>query len=132
MTGKSTEGLGRIAATESWHKIKADGVPSRMHGLILEAIRKHGPMTGTECYRAIERDHGLKLNYNTRTRFGELRDAGLLDEAGLRHCTVTGKRVIVWKRGSGKPQAPVERCESCGQTLPRKVERGDKLGGSKS
>jgi hypothetical protein len=118
--------LGRAAATESLRQVRAGGQLSRMYRLILDAIATHGPMTGTECYRAIETDQGVRLNYNTRTRFGELRAMGLLREEGLRLCTITHRRVIVWALGDGtaaEDDEPAAKCEACGRPLPARRGR---------
>jgi hypothetical protein len=120
VAGDALGELGRAAAAESYRRLLAGRSLPRMHRLIVESIATHGPMTGTECYRAIERDHGIDLNYNTRTRFGELRELGLLREDGLRLCTITHRRVIVWAIGDGEPTEPAPpTCEGCGRPLPR-------------
>jgi len=121
MSGAEMRQLGRAAAVESYRLTRESGQLSRMHRLIWDAIAAHGPMTGTETYQAIERDHDLALHGNTRTRFGEMRDRGLLVEAGLRSCSVTGRRAIVWALGEGEPVERPERprCEACGRPLPR-------------
>jgi hypothetical protein len=78
--------------------------------MIYWALLDHGPMTATECFKVLEDDGRLKShNYNTRTRFNEMRALGIIyeRETGFR-CSITNRPVILWDLTGRRPEKPYE------------------------
>jgi len=66
----------------------------------------------------------LRYDSNTRARFTELRDLGLIREVGERACRVTGRTCITWAvvlPSEYAGEAIVERCPTCHQIVARVV-----------
>lgn len=55
-------------------------------------------ITANETWEKISNSTGKKLRHdsNTRARFTELREMGLLKELGTRKCNITGVKCIAW------------------------------------
>jgi len=85
----------RKISADIYHRIRDEGLLSRARFRIYECLYLHGPMTASECFAVLAKEVP-RLNWNTRTRFGELRDQGVVYEVRERPCRVTGELVIEW------------------------------------
>ena len=96
---------------KAWQQLLESGRLAGARADFYRAIAEHPRMTATELYRF----HLTGYSENTRTRFGELRDLGLIREAGSRKCTITGKTATVWEiteaREVGEPPRTASRLE---------------------
>lgn len=104
-------GTGRDTSVDAYKDIRDKGLISEMQFFIYDCVYNHGPLTVSECFDILETDFaliGMKLNHNTRTRFGELRAMGLLVETGKRACKITGRRVLEFDVTSSLPK-PVNK-----------------------
>lgn len=92
--------MARQTSVAAYYAIQQDGTISKQQQRIYAKLFHHGPLTATECLLLIDADMksaGMKgVNMNTRTRFGELRDRGVLYEVQTRTCKETGVNVIEW------------------------------------
>jgi hypothetical protein len=114
-------------ASEADHLRRCDG----RQGAI-EAVADAGPILGATIItwpREETRRLGMRYDSNTRARFTEGRDLGLIREVGERACRVTGQTCITWaivpeKEYAGR--ADVQRCPTCGQITARIVPRWER------
>jgi len=99
-----------------YRQIEAEGLLSRMRWLVYRTVFRHGPMTVSECFELLEKQIP-NFNWNTRTRFTELKDMGVLTETGTRECNVTGRVVLEYDVTSHlpsdfvKPKSKLKRLE---------------------
>lgn len=88
-------GTGRRTSVEVYHRIEKEGLLSKQRFAIYKVLYEQGPMTISECFEVLARNNP-NFNWNTRTRFGELRDQQAIYEVRERKCKVTGEVVIEW------------------------------------
>lgn len=90
------------------------------------ALTVLGASTAIEVYRYL-RAHFEFLGdcHSITPRFAELRDLGLVKEAGERECQYTGANSITWEAIKPEdwraPNVERHRCETCGQLMYRRV-----------
>lgn len=65
-----------------------------------KTLYEHGPLTGMELNKYGE-------NNGLHKRLCELRDSGVIDEVGIRLCSVTGYRAYMWDVNSNLPSQRV-------------------------
>ena len=84
----------RQTSIECYNKIKKEGLLSKMRFKVYEAIIKNAPCTSGEAFATMT----TKENQisQSRARFTELRDLGVIYEVQNRKCTITGMSVIEW------------------------------------
>ena len=85
-----------------------------------------GPPTAGEVFEYLkeQRHLGLRYDSNTNARFTELRDMGVIREAGQRPCRITGQTCITWAvvpAAEYVGPASIHRCPTCGQVVARDV-----------
>jgi hypothetical protein len=97
----------RTTSAEAWAVIKANGLLSKRQAEVFEALVHAGPVTGNEL--GLRMALSKRINTNVITRLGELRDRGIVDEAGFRVCEVTGKKVIVWQANGQTNPIPLKK-----------------------
>lgn len=85
----------RKTSREAYHQIKLDGSLSRVRFMVYEALVHNDEATANELFKTMPASK--RVNSNTVTRLGELRDMGVVEEFYERPCKVTGKTAIVWK-----------------------------------
>lgn len=123
----------RATSLEAYEEIKANGLLSKARWRIYRVLCEQGPMTASELFNYLETREGVKVNWNTRTRFTELRDLGVIAELEERKCRITGQRVIVWAPTCNLPlvsplrkpvkHSPLDAAEL--QALVRLYSKGD-------
>ena len=91
----------------------------RQRMAIYTCLFDHGPMTITECFARLTRSNS-SLNWNTRSRFTELREQGAIYEVSERVCTVTSQTVIEWDVTADVPRPLARRPPA---TTRRKLEQ---------
>ena len=84
----------RQTSIDCYNKIKSEGLLSKMRLKVYEAILKKAPCTSGEAFATMT----TKENQisQSRARFTELRDLGVIYEVRNRRCTITGVNVIEW------------------------------------
>ena len=84
----------RQTSIDCYNQIKANGLLSKKRLEVYEAILKNAPCTSGEAFSTMT----TKENQisQSRARFTELRELGVIYEKGTRKCRITGKNVIEW------------------------------------
>ncbi len=78
----------------AYHKIKAAGLLSKKRMEVYEVIYRHGPMTAGESEQFLR---AVMWKGSICSRLFELVGQGVIEEAGLRTCKVTGQFVTVYE-----------------------------------
>ena len=84
----------RQTSIDCYNKIKSEGLLSKMRLKVYEAILRKAPCTSGEAFATIT----TKENQisQSRARFTELRELGVIYEVRNRKCTITSMNVIEW------------------------------------
>ena len=84
----------RQTSIDCYNEIKANGLLSKTRLQVYIAILKNAPCTSGEAFATMT----TKENQisQSRARFTELRQLGVIYEKGIRKCRVTGRNVIEW------------------------------------
>jgi len=84
----------RQTSIDCFNQIKEQGLLSNMRFKVYEAILKEAPCTSGEAFATMT----TKENQisQSRARFTELRELGVIYEVQNRKCTITGMNVIEW------------------------------------
>ena len=84
----------RQTSIDCYNQIKAEGLLSKLRLEVLEAILRSAPCTSAEAMQG--RLNSTNILSQSRARFTELRDLGVIYEKGIRKCSVTGRKAIEW------------------------------------
>jgi|TARA_R110001583_G_scaffold56221_1_gene170027 hypothetical protein len=84
----------RQTSIDCYNQIKSEGLLSTMRFKVYEAILNNAPCTSGEAFATMT----TKENQisQSRARFTELREMGVIYEVQNRKCTITGMNVIEW------------------------------------
>ena len=84
----------RQTSLDCFNQIKTEGLLSKMRLKVYEAILRKAPCTSGEAFATMT----TKENQisQSRARFTELRELGVIYEVQNRKCTITGMNVIEW------------------------------------
>jgi hypothetical protein len=82
-------------SAEAHRDIKASGVLGEMQAKVLDAIRKHGPITGRELDSLLALPGDAAASYHKR--ISELCDRGFVEVGEKRPCRITGRSAIAWR-----------------------------------
>ena len=84
----------RQTSIDCYNQIKNEGLLSKMRFKVYEAILNNAPCTSGEAFATMT----TKENQisQSRARFTELREMGVIYEVQNRKCTITGMNVIEW------------------------------------
>ena len=84
----------RQTSIDCYNKIKSEGLLSKMRLKVYEAILRKAPCTSGEAFATMT----TKENQisQSRARFTELRELGVIYEVQNRKCSITGMSVIEW------------------------------------
>lgn len=107
----------RRTSKEAFDEIKASGLLSRLRFSVYEAIWLFGPGTSAEIIlaaRDARKAGGLPVRdadqlTQSRARFTELRERGVIHELPARPCGITGHKAIVWEVSAALPHKPAKR-----------------------
>tara|TARA_B110000908_G_C10236527_1_gene443653 strand:+ start:255 stop:677 length:423 start_codon:yes stop_codon:yes gene_type:complete len=84
----------RQTSIDCYNEIKANGLLSKKRLQVYVAILKNAPCTSGEAFATmITKENQIS---QSRARFTELRELGVIYEKGNKKCRVTGKNVIEW------------------------------------
>jgi hypothetical protein len=84
----------RQTSIDCYNQIKEQGLLSNMRFKVYEAILRKAPCTSGEAFATMT----TKENQisQSRARFTELRELGVIYEKGEKQCSITGRNVIEW------------------------------------
>ncbi len=110
----------RETSIEAYEKIKASGLIGRRQREVYDVLFWHGPMTSAEAFVILNEKSPVKNITQSRARFTELRDFGVIEELGRKTCSVTKHSAIEW-RVTGKMPIPKKKrqedpCPACNGT----------------
>jgi len=84
----------RQTSIDCYNQIKAEGLLSKRRLEVYEAIYNSAPCTSSEAMVGIL--NSTNVLTQSRARFTELRELGVIYEKGEKKCTITGRNVIEW------------------------------------
>lgn len=84
----------RQTSIDCYRQIQAQGLLSKQRFEVYEAICNSAPCTSSEAMKG--RLNSTSVLSQSRARFTELRELGVIYEKGIKKCTVTGRNVIEW------------------------------------
>jgi hypothetical protein len=106
----------RPTSLAAYREISDNGLLSKKRLETYQCLYHHGPATASEVFAVLAKGNP-RFNWNTRARFTELRDLGVIQEIGTRACRVTNMSSIVWEVTDRLPIAPTKRakphCATC-------------------
>jgi len=111
--------MARQTSVEAYRAVRDCGWIAKTQKQIYEVVYESGPMTSGECFWEMHGGKPQRAISQSRARFTELREMGLLAEVGKRECAVTGRRVILWDVTT---KAPVKRRNSTKAKLKRQIK----------
>ena len=84
----------RQTSIDCYNEIKENGLLSKKRLEVYFAILKNAPCTSSEAMTS--NLNSTNVLSQSRARFTELRELGVIYEKSERKCTITGKNVIEW------------------------------------
>jgi hypothetical protein len=84
----------RQTSINCYNQIKAKGLISKRRFEVYQAIYNSAPCTSSEAM--IGKLNSTNVLSQSRARFTELRELGVIYEKGIKKCSVTGRNVIEW------------------------------------
>ena len=90
----------RRTSIDAFNAVVASGAIGKLQKEAYRVLYNEGPLTGQELARQAKIAGLWK-------RLSELKDSGVIQEVGKRHCTVTGRMALVWDVTQGEPKARV-------------------------
>ena len=98
--------MARETSIRAYRQIKEEGLLSKMRLKVFEAILHNAPCTSGEALSSMLKSDSVLSQ--SRARFTELRDRGVIKEVGHRNCRITGRRAI-WDLTDELPREPEVR-----------------------
>jgi len=88
----------RQTSIDAYNAIRDNGLLSERRWQVYDVLYDIGPATGGEVFKEFKKRYGITAptNSNVTTRLGELRQMTVVMELGVKACTVSGQRVILW------------------------------------
>ena len=96
--------MARQTSIDCYNQIKAEGLLSNRRFEVYEAIFKNAPCTGAEAVMGII--NSKNVYSQSRARFTELRNMGVIYEKGIKKCSITGRKVIEYDLTDKLPIKP--------------------------
>ena len=117
----------RKTSIEAYRQITDNGLLSRRRLEVYRALFKHGPGTSAEIIDRAGMNQNNKAPNQSRARFTELREWGVALEVGVRECTITGKKAIVWDVTPYLPVKPPSKKPKKQEILAKIKKLGQRL-----
>lgn len=102
----------RDTSQEAYWHLRDSGQLSKRRFEVYSQVFHFGPGTSAEILHYKLQDKPQSTLNQSRARFTELRDMGLLKEQGDKVCSITGRRAIVWDVTSQKHPKPLSRAQT--------------------
>jgi hypothetical protein len=84
----------RQTSIDCYNQIKAEGLLSKRRLEVYEAILKSAPCSSGEAFSKMLTSSNVISQ--SRARFTELRELGVIYEIGVKKCSITNRNVIEW------------------------------------
>jgi hypothetical protein len=84
----------RATSIQCYNQIKEEGLLSKRRFEVYEAIFKKAPCSSAEAMFGMLNSSNVLTQ--SRARFTELRESGVIYEKGEKKCSITGRNVIEW------------------------------------
>jgi hypothetical protein len=94
----------RTTSIETYRQIEAEGLLSRERWRVYSCVFHNGPLTSGEAFEILRAAEPRNPLSQSRARFTELRDMGVLCEIEERDCNISGRKCIVWDVTSNLPE----------------------------
>lgn len=107
--------MARITSIETYKAVLASGIINKRREEVYKALYENPHSTGNEIYQILNVNKSKSPLSQSRARFTELRDMGLIEETGKRPCKVTGRVVICYRT-----------TDFTGRELPKEKSRKEK------
>src|SRR5579871_3487639 len=108
----------RQTSIQAFNTIKENGLLATRQLEVYECIFENGPLTSGEAFKIMNQKSPLRNLTQSRARFTELRELGVIYEVRTRICSVTGMNVIEWDVTDRLPikfEKPFRhKCARCG------------------
>ena len=108
----------RLTSIDVYNKIQKEGLLSKKRWEIYQVLYAYGVQTSAEVVNKVNSN---KNNVNplsqSRARFTELRDMGVVEEMGTKLCSITGNNVIAWRVTNNLPTVIIK------ETKAKKIKR---------
>lgn len=108
--------MARQTSIEVFKQIRDNGLLSKRRMEVYEIVFNHGPMTSNETFDYSELNGIDGYRHNANARMTELRELGVVYEAGTKQCSKSGNTVILWDVTDKLPVKP-----------ERKITKDEKL-----
>lgn len=93
----------RDTSIGAYHQLKDSGDLAKRQWEVYDLLWDYGPGTSAEIFEHTIGDKQRRTLTQSRARFTELRDMGVIQELGTVECKISGRRAILWDvTGSGK------------------------------
>lgn len=106
----------RETSRDVYHEIRDSGLLSEMRWRAYDVLYRHCPkdgsgLTSAEVFSFEQKENPRKLDVLTqsRARFTELRELGVIKEVGTRPCRITGHKAIAWAPTGHLPRGTIVR-----------------------
>ena len=109
----------RETSIDCYNKIKSKGLLSKIRFQVYEAIYKCAPCTSSEAMKGIL--NSTNVLSQSRARFTELRDLGVIYEKSIRKCKITGRNVIEWDLTDKLPTGQLAKKKNTPRNLDKCV-----------
>ena len=110
--------MSRQTSIDVYHRIQKEGLLSKRRWEVYDVLYRFGVQTSAEV---VDRINSSKHNVNplsqSRARFTELRDMGVVEEMGTKLCEITGNNVIAWRVTDNLPKIIIK------ETKAQKIKR---------
>lgn len=114
----------RSTSIETFHQITEEGLLTKQRLKVYRYLYLHGPMTSGEYFFKSNNGNPVKALTQNRARFTELREMGAIAEIGVKKCTVTGRRALLWQTTDKIPK-PLPKKKTNQQIIAQlKEQRG--------
>lgn len=100
----------RQTSIDAYHEVLESGLVGKRQKQVYDILYRKGPLTANQTWNILSFEIGdLRFDSNTRARFTELREFGIIQEVGEVPDPITKKRVILWDVTDKSPVKPMKK-----------------------
>jgi len=117
----------RLTTLQAYHKLRDFGGLAAGRWHVFDLVWHRGPGTSAEILEEDIRTHPQRALTQSRARFTELRDMGLIAELGIVTCRVTGNRAILYDVTGRAEPLPLPRKRKRDSTKRQLLEEAHRI-----